>query len=126
MEERIETQPHVPRRGERLMHPDVDASAQPHVPRRGERLMHPDVDASAQQHLFQEHGIVKSRRKATQRPVVSKHWTWTLGEIRRTSWKWSLFLQGSDQKRQAFSKRKRGIILKACQLHKLTDAKVIV
>lgn len=34
------------------------------------------------------------------------------------------FLQGSDQKRQAFSKRKRGIVLKAYQLYKLTDAKV--
>ena len=33
-------------------------------------------------------------------------------------------VQGSDQKRQAFSKRKRGIVLKAYQLYKLTDAKV--
>ncbi len=33
-------------------------------------------------------------------------------------------LQGSDQKRQAFSKRKRGLILKSYQLHKLTDARV--
>lgn len=42
------------------------------------------------------------RRKATQRPV------------------------GNDQKRQAFSKRKRGMVQKAYQLHKLTDAKVFV
>lgn len=32
--------------------------------------------------------------------------------------------QGADQKRQAFSKRKRGIVLKAYQLYKLCDAKV--
>ncbi|KAL6756989.1 hypothetical protein V8C86DRAFT_1736425 [Haematococcus lacustris] len=44
----------------------------------------------------------KPRRKATQKPV------------------------GSDQKRQAFSKRKRGIVLKAYQLYKLTDAKVFM
>lgn len=44
----------------------------------------------------------KPRRKATQRPV------------------------GSDQKRQAFSKRKRGLVLKSYQLYKLTDAKVFV
>ncbi len=31
---------------------------------------------------------------------------------------------GSDQKRQAFSKRKRGLVLKAYQLYKLTDSKV--
>ena len=37
---------------------------------------------------------------------------------------WSCAAQGSDQKRQAFSKRKRGIVLKAYQLYKLTDAKV--
>ncbi|GFH08974.1 hypothetical protein HaLaN_04027, partial [Haematococcus lacustris] len=43
-----------------------------------------------------------SRRKATQKPV------------------------GPDQKRQAFSKRKRGIVLKAYQLYKLTDAKVFM
>ncbi len=36
----------------------------------------------------------------------------------------SIHLQGSDQKRQAFSKRKRGLVLKAYQLYKLTDAKV--
>lgn len=34
--------------------------------------------------------------------------------------------QGSDQKRQAFSKRKRGLVLKAYQLYKLTDAKVFM
>lgn len=32
--------------------------------------------------------------------------------------------QGTDQIRQAFSKRKRGLALKCYQLHKLTDAKV--
>ena len=32
--------------------------------------------------------------------------------------------QGTDQMRQAFSKRKRGLALKCYQLHKLTDAKV--
>lgn len=35
-----------------------------------------------------------------------------------------LLLQSSDQKRQAFSKRKRGLVLKSYQLYKLTDAKV--
>lgn len=44
----------------------------------------------------------KPRRKATQRPV------------------------GSDQKRQAFSKRKRGMVQKSFQLYKLTDAKVFI
>lgn len=33
-------------------------------------------------------------------------------------------LQGSDQIRQAFSKRKKGLVLKAFQLNSLTDAKV--
>lgn len=33
-------------------------------------------------------------------------------------------MQGTDQIRQAFSKRKRGLALKCYQLHKLTDAKV--
>lgn len=33
-------------------------------------------------------------------------------------------LQGSDQIRQAFSKRKKGLVLKAYQLSALTDAKV--
>jgi hypothetical protein len=33
-------------------------------------------------------------------------------------------VQGSDQVRQAFSKRKKGLVLKAYQLYKLTDAKV--
>lgn len=33
-------------------------------------------------------------------------------------------LQGSDQIRQAFSKRKKGLVLKAYQLNSLTDAKV--
>lgn len=33
-------------------------------------------------------------------------------------------LQGSDQIRQAFSKRKKGLVLKAYQLNALTDAKV--
>ena len=33
-------------------------------------------------------------------------------------------VQGTDQIRQAFSKRKRGLALKCYQLHKLTDAKV--
>ncbi|KAL0033600.1 hypothetical protein WJX79_006920 [Trebouxia sp. C0005] len=42
----------------------------------------------------------KPRRKATERPM------------------------GTDQIRQAFSKRKRGLALKCYQLHKLTDAKV--
>lgn len=32
--------------------------------------------------------------------------------------------QGSDQIRQAFSKRKKGLVLKAFQLNSLTDAKV--
>jgi hypothetical protein len=32
--------------------------------------------------------------------------------------------QGSDQIRQAFSKRKKGLVLKAYQLNALTDAKV--
>eukprot|EP00798_Chlamydomonas_sp_ICE-L_P006195 gene6195-2814_t len=44
----------------------------------------------------------KPRRKASQKPV------------------------GSDQKRQAFSKRKKGIVLKAYQLYKLTDSKVFL
>ncbi|GLI62920.1 MADS-box transcription factor, partial [Volvox africanus] len=44
----------------------------------------------------------KSRRKACEKP------------------------EGSDQKRQAFSKRKRGLILKSYQLYKLTDARVFV
>nr|ADF43146.1 MADS2p [Chlamydomonas reinhardtii] len=44
----------------------------------------------------------KSRRKASEKP------------------------EGSDQKRQAFSKRKRGLILKSYQLFKLTDAQVFV
>jgi hypothetical protein len=35
-----------------------------------------------------------------------------------------LLLQGSDQIRQAFSKRKKGLVLKAYQLYRLTDAKV--
>ena len=34
------------------------------------------------------------------------------------------YMQGTDQIRQAFSKRKRGLALKCYQLHKLTDAKV--
>jgi hypothetical protein len=33
-------------------------------------------------------------------------------------------VQGSDQIRQAFSKRKKGLVLKAYQLNALTDAKV--
>ncbi len=33
-------------------------------------------------------------------------------------------IQGPDQIRQAFSKRKRGLTLKAYQLHKITDSKV--
>lgn len=33
-------------------------------------------------------------------------------------------LQGNDQIRQAFSKRKKGLVLKAYQLNSLTDAKV--
>lgn len=33
-------------------------------------------------------------------------------------------LQGSDHIRQAFSKRKKGLVLKALQLNSLTDAKV--
>lgn len=48
------------------------------------------------------HARHKSRRKACERP------------------------QGADQIRQAFSKRKKGIILKAYQLSRLTDAKVFV
>ena len=32
--------------------------------------------------------------------------------------------QGSDQIRQAFSKRKKGLVLKSYQLFRLTDAKV--
>nr|ADI46960.1 MADS2m [Volvox carteri f. nagariensis] len=43
----------------------------------------------------------KSRRKASEKP------------------------EGSDQKRQAFSKRKRGLILKSYQLYKLTDARIM-
>jgi hypothetical protein len=35
-----------------------------------------------------------------------------------------LAVQGSDQIRQAFSKRKKGLVLKAYQLNALTDAKV--
>jgi hypothetical protein len=35
-------------------------------------------------------------------------------------------LQGSDQIRQAFSKRKKGLVLKAYQLNSLTDAKVSI
>lgn len=35
-----------------------------------------------------------------------------------------LVAQGSDQIRQAFSKRKKGLVLKAYQLSSLTDAKV--
>lgn len=33
-------------------------------------------------------------------------------------------VQGSDQIRQAFSKRKKGLVLKSYQLFRLTDAKV--
>jgi len=60
-----------------------------------------DSDDGASNKKYQDYKC-KPRRKATQKPV------------------------GADQKRQAFSKRKRGIVLKAYQLYKLTDAKVFM
>lgn len=42
-----------------------------------------------------------------------------------TAWSLAAWPQNADQKRQAFSKRKRGLVLKSYQLYKLTDAKVL-
>ncbi len=74
--------------------------------------------------------VRRTRRKAHQRPVVGATLLVRDGRhLARQVWLARLphhfaHAQGSDQVRQAFSKRKRGLVLKAYQLYKLTDAKV--